>query len=288
MASQETLDNIYSVAGKVAVITGSSRGLGLTMAESLLLGGADRVYISSRKADACAKAVDELNAIAKKHQLKGRAYSIPADVSKREGAAALRASFDKVNKENNLSSKCDIVIANAGATWAEPIDKFPDAAFEKVLDLNVRGVFYTIQLFLDLLLKSGSREDPARVIITGSVAGLTGLVPNGYAYNASKAGVHQLARHLAAELGPQHVTCNVVAPGFFPSKMTQGFLSGGVADAMAQSNPMKRLGNRDDLIGVTLFLCSRASNYVNGIVLPVDGGSHIAAPAAITGATSKI
>lgn len=276
MASVNDLVDLYSVTGKVAVITGSSRGLGHNMAEALLLGGAERVYISSRKADACEKAVNELNAIAKSKGLKGKAYSIPADVSTRAGAEDLRNKFDAVNKEHGLSSKVDIVIANAGATWAEPIEKFPDHAFEKVLDLNVRGVFYTIQLFLDLLYKAGLPEDPARVIITGSVAGLTGFVPGGYAYNASKAGVHQLSKHLAIELGPKHITVNTIAPGFFPSKMTAGFLSGGVGDAMAQSNPLRRIGLKSDIIGLTLFLSSKASAYVNGTVIPIDGGSAVA------------
>lgn len=282
MASVSDITSLYSIPGKVAVITGSSRGLGLSMAEALILGGASRVYISSRKADACEAAVKELNSIAESKNLPGRAYSIPADVSTQAGALKLRAGFDAVNNSLNFKdpkekSRLDIVIANAGATWAAPIDKFPDDAFAKVMDLNVRGVFYTIQVFLDLLRLSGSIEDPARVLITGSVAGLTGLVPNGYAYNASKAGVHQLTRHLAAELGPQKITVNATAPGFFPSKMTAGFLSGGVADSMAQQNPLKRLGLKSDIIGTTLFLVSKSSAYVNGVVFPIDGGSHIAA-----------
>ncbi|VVT49506.1 uncharacterized protein SAPINGB_P002303 [Magnusiomyces paraingens] len=277
MSTKDLID-IYAVPGKVAVITGSSRGLGYDMAEALLLGGAARVYISSRKVDACAKAVSQLNAIAKEKNLPGKAYSIPADVSTKAGADALRAAFDKVNKEEGLEPRADIVIANAGATWAEEIEKFPDSAFAKVMDLNVRGVFFTVVAFLDLLRKAGTPEDPARVIITGSVAGLTGLMPNGFAYNASKAGVHQLGKQLAVDLGPQHISVNILAPGFFPSKMTAGFLSGGVGDHMAETNPLKRLGLRSDIIGVTLFLTSKASAYVNGVVLPLDGGSHVGAP----------
>lgn len=273
------LKSLYAVPGKVAVITGSSRGLGYDMAEALLLGGAARVYISSRKADACDKAVSALNAQAAAAGLPGRAYAVPTDVSTKAGADRLRALVDEVDTKNGFTPRVDIVIANAGATWAEPIEKFPDAAFAKVMDLNVRGVFYTIAAFLDLLRVAGSREDPARAIITGSVAGLTGLVPHGYAYNASKAGVHQLGRHLAAELGPQKITVNVIAPGFFPSKMTAGFLSAdGVGEAMVQSNPLRRLGQKSDIIGTTLFLVSKASAYINGVVLPVDGGSHIGGP----------
>lgn len=273
------ITNIYSVPGKVAVITGSSRGLGYDMAEALLLGGAARVYISSRKSDACEKACDQLNKLCQSNKLPGKAYSIPADVSTLAGAKDLRAKFDAVNKKHNVENpeRLDILVANAGATWAEPIDTFPDSAFEKVMDLNVRGVFFTIQVFLDLLRKAGSAMDPARVLVTGSVAGITGLVPNGYAYNASKAGVHHLARHLALELGPQYISVNVIAPGFFPSKMTQGFLSDGVADAMADANPLKRLGLKEDIHGITLFLTSKASSYVNGVIFPVDGGSHIGA-----------
>lgn len=272
------ITDMYSVTGKVAIITGSSRGLGFNMAEALLLGGAARVYISSRKADACQSAVEMLNKMCKTQQLPGKAYSIPADVSQLAGAKSLRDQFDAINKQIGVSPVgLDILIANAGSTWAESLDEYPDAAFSKVMDVNVRGVFFTIQVFLDLLGKAGTHADPARVLITGSVAGISEFVPNAYAYNASKAAVHHLAEHLALELGPQRISVNVIAPGFFPSKMTQGFLDMGAGEALAENNPMGRLGEKQDIYGITLFLTSKASSYVNGVVFPLDGGSHLGA-----------
>lgn len=171
----------------------------------------------------------------------------------------------------------DILLANAGATWGEAFDTHPDSAFAKVMDLNVRAVFNTIRLFAPLLQARARVEDPSRVLITSSVAGL-GVGTLGkqatFGYSASKAGVLHLGRNLALELGPRHVTVNSVCPGFFPTKMSNGLMemSGGV-QRLAAANPMKRLGRPEDIAGVVVYLCSRAGSHVNAESIAVDGGA---------------
>lgn len=212
-----------------------------------------------------------MNDYVKRNGLKGEARAIPADLGNIKGVEHLYNEFTK------QESKLDILVANAGATWGEDLESHPDSAIGKVLDLNIRGVFNTIRAFVPILEKSGTDEDPSRVLVTGSTGGLTaGLSGGTYGYVASKAGVHHLAKVLACELGPRNITVNTLAPGFFPSKMSNGVLSV-IGDEVTNGNPRKRLGVKDDIIGATIYLTSRAGNYVNGIVLPIDGGSHVTA-----------
>lgn len=237
---------------------------------SFLQAGAAKVFISSRKAKACEEAVKALKAqpnLAAGAQV----ISAPADSSNLAGIKQLLAEVSK------HTDHVDILFANAGATWGAPFDKHPDEAFAKVMDLNVRGVFNTIREFAPLLEKRASVRDPARVIITSSVAGLGvgTLGANGtYGYSASKAAVLHLGRNLALELGPRHITVNSLCPGFFPSKMSNGLmeLTGG-ADQLAKANPMQRLGEPEDIAGAVIYLSSRAGAHVNGETLAVDGGS---------------
>ncbi|PRT54592.1 Rhamnolipids biosynthesis 3-oxoacyl-[acyl-carrier-protein] reductase [Wickerhamiella sorbophila] len=260
---------LFKVNNKIALITGGSRGLGLDMAEGLLLAGASKIYISSRKASACDESVKYLSDLAKKHNLRCEAIAIPADLGSRAGCEALAKEF--VKREQKL----DILIANAGATWGADFDSHPDEAIGKVLDLNVRGVFSTIQLFAPFLRKAGTSEDPSRVLITGSIAGIRAVSSGGtYGYLASKAAVHHLGRSLASELGPENITVNILAPGFFPSKMSNGVLSV-IGKELTETNPRRRLGVKQDIIGTTVFLCSPAGNYINGVVLPIDGGASV-------------
>lgn len=168
-------------------------------------------------------------------------------------------------------------MANAGATWGEKFDTHPDSAFAKVMDLNVKAVFNTIQLFTPMLEKAGSTEDPSRVLITSSVAGkgVGTLGEHGtYGYSASKAAVLHLGRNLAVELGPRGITVNSICPGFFPSKMSNGLLAAsGGADKFAEANPMKRLGRPEDIAGIVVYLSSRAGSHVNGEAIAIDGGA---------------
>lgn len=171
----------------------------------------------------------------------------------------------------------DVLFANAGATWGEAFDTHPDSAFAKVMDLNVKAVFNTIRLFAPLLQKKASIEDPSRVLITASVAGL-GVGNLGkqatFGYSASKAAVIHLGRNLAVELGPRHITVNSICPGFFPTKMSSGLLdlTGGL-EKHAKGNPMRRLGRPEDIAGVVVYLASRAGSHVNGAAIEIDGGS---------------
>ncbi|KAJ4420623.1 hypothetical protein N0V85_000530 [Neurospora sp. IMI 360204] len=262
--------SLFSVKGKVAVVTGGSRGLGLSAASALLQAGASKVFISSRKASACDSAVKTLNALSGLAP-GAKAISIPAD------AATLSGVQHLVSEVAKHTDHVDILLANAGATWGAAFDEHPDSAFAKVMDLNVRGVFNTIREFTPLLQKKASVEDPSRVIITASVAGL-GIGTIGkqgtYGYSASKAAVIHLGRNLAVELGPRGITVNSICPGFFPTKMSNGLLdmSGG-KESIAAANPMKRLGRPEDIAGVVVYLASRAGAHVNGATIAIDGGA---------------
>ncbi|KAL1630241.1 putative secondary metabolism biosynthetic enzyme [Neofusicoccum ribis] len=261
--------SIFRLDGKVAVVTGGSRGLGLHAASGLLQAGCSKVFITSRKAKACEEACAALNALPNKHP-EARAISVPADSSKVAEIERLAAEVAK------HTDKVDILFANAGATWGEKFDTHPDNAFSKVMDLNVKSVFYTIQKFAPLLERAASQDSPARVIVTGSVAGI-GIGTTGTnstpAYSASKAAVLHLARNLAVELGPRHILVNGIAPGFFPSKMANGLMEAvGGQQKLAESNPNGRLGQPEDIAAAVVYLSSRASGHVNGDTVVLDGG----------------
>lgn len=171
----------------------------------------------------------------------------------------------------------DILFANAGATWGEKFETHPEGAFSKVMDLNVKSVFYLVQKFAPLLTAKASPADPSRVIITGSVAGLGvgSLGENAtFSYSASKAAVIHLAKNLALELGPRGVLTNAIAPGFFPSKMASGLIEkqGGMK-ALEDQSPNGRLGKAEDIAGTVVYLGSRAGSHLNGAVVVLDGGS---------------
>lgn len=231
------------------------------------------MFITARKAggeQGIDQAVTRLNKLSGSH---GRAIGIPANVVNVDDITRL---VETVKKHE---SKLDIVVANAGATWGGPFEPTPDWSSQKVLDVNVRGVFNLIRLFTPLLAASGTPHDPSRVIIVSSTAGTN--VPHvgehgTIIYSASKAAAHHLARNLAVELGPRNITTNTVAPGFFPSKLANGLMEllGG-QEKLAHENPRGRLGEPDDIAGVMLFLCSRAGSYVNGEYISVDGGARL-------------
>ncbi|EXJ83404.1 gluconate 5-dehydrogenase [Capronia coronata CBS 617.96] len=266
----EDFGNIFSLDGKVAVVTGGSRGLGLNAASGLLQAGCSKVYITSRKAKACEEAVAALNALPNKRP-GAVAISVPADASKISEIERLAAEVAKT------TDHVDILFANAGATWGAPFEKYPEDAFSKVMDLNVKSVFYTVQKFESLLRKNATTANPSRVIVTGSVAGLGvgSLGEHGtFAYSASKAAVIHLAKNLAVELGPHGIITNAIAPGFYPTKMASGLmeLQGGQA-ALAAEVPNRRLGHPEDMAGLVVFLSSRAASHINGAVITTDGGS---------------
>ncbi|KAE8353763.1 hypothetical protein BDV28DRAFT_100835 [Aspergillus coremiiformis] len=264
--------SIFSLDGKVAVVTGGSRGLGLHAASGFLQAGCSKVYITSRKPQACAEAVAALNALPNKKP-GAQAISVPADNSK-------MAELDRLVEEvRKTTDHVDILFANAGATWGERFETHPEMMFSKVMNLNVKSVFYLVQKFAPLLTVRATRDEPSRVIVTGSVAGL-GVGTLGehatFSYSASKAAVIHLTKSLAVELGPRHILCNAIAPGFFPSKMADGLISlqGGLK-VLEDHTPNKRLGRPEDIAGLVVFLGSRAASHLNGAVIAADGGSHL-------------
>jgi NAD(P)-dependent dehydrogenase (short-subunit alcohol dehydrogenase family) len=236
----------------------------------LLQAGCSKVFVSSRKAKACDSAAAKLNALPNL-QPGAKAISVPADSSTMAGIEALVAGVARHTEH------VDVLMANAGATWGEAFDTHPEPAFAKVMDLNVKSVFFTVQRLAPLLTRRASVDDPSRVIITASTAGL-GVGSLGkqatFAYSASKAAVLHLGRNLAVELGPRHILVNSICPGFFPSKMANGLLKlTGGAEKHAAGNPAKRLGRPEDIAGVVVYLSSRAGSHVNGATLEIDGGS---------------
>jgi NAD(P)-dependent dehydrogenase (short-subunit alcohol dehydrogenase family) len=253
------LEDLFGLTGKTAVVTGGTRGIGQMIARGLLQAGAS-VYISSRKADACAAAEAELSAF-------GRVTAIPADLSTEEECARLAAEIGE--REPALH----VLVNNAGATWGAPLEEFPASAWDKVLDLNLKAPFFLTRALLPLLEKAASDADPARVINVGSIDGLhVNPLPH-YPYSASKAAIHHLTRVLARELAPRRVTVNAIAPGPFESKMMAFALDDPeTRAAIAGANPLGRIGHPDDMAGVAVYLASRAGSYVNGAVIPVDGG----------------
>jgi NAD(P)-dependent dehydrogenase (short-subunit alcohol dehydrogenase family) len=249
--------DLFDLTGKVAVVTGGTRGIGLMMARGLLQAGAS-VYVSSRKPEAGEQAVAELSGF-------GRVASIPADVSTE--AECVRLAEEVGRREE----KVHVLVNNAGATWGEPFETFPASAWDKVLDLNLKAPFFLTRAMVPLLAAAATDDDPARVVNVGSIDGIQVPVLPTYAYSSSKAAVHQLTRHLAKELGPRRITVNAVAPGPFESKMMAATLAAR-GDEIAASSPLGRIGRPDDMAGVVVYLSSRAGAYVTGAVIPVDGG----------------
>lgn len=260
----------FNVNGKIAVVTGGTRGLGLYCAEAFVSNGASTVVITSRKADACDEAKAQLEKVGKECGNNCKIVAIPADLSKE---LECNRFFEETKKHVD---KVHILVANAGATWGAPLGEHPIPAMHKVLALNIVGVFNCIQLFAPLLEDAGTSEDPARVIIMSSSVAMVHLDPAGvYGYSASKAGVSHVGKTLALTLGPRNINVNSLAPGYFPSKMSNGVISM-AGDILIEGNPRKRLGVPEDIKNSILFLCAKESNYINGIVLPLDGGSHLA------------
>jgi len=261
--TQMDLNTLFSLSGKVALVTGGSRGIGKMIAQGLLQAGA-KVYITARKKAPCEEAAAELSAF-------GPCVALPSDVSAAAGRSELLQAFS--GKEDKLH----ILINNAGTTWADSFEKYPDEAFDKLLNVNVGSVFSMTRDFIHLLEKAASSEDPARVINIGSMDGLhvpTVSRKGTYAYTASKAAVHHLTRNLAVTLGPRQITVNAIAPGFFPSRMTQ-YVFDKFKEDLEENSPLKRVGKPEEMAAIAIYLCSKGGAYTNGAVIPVDGGTYI-------------
>lgn len=257
------IERLFSLKGKVALVTGGSRGIGRMITQGLIQAGA-RVYISARNADDCNEAAKELSQY-------GECIALPADVTDPESRQQLCESLGE--KESSLN----ILVNNAGTAWGEKYESYPEAAFEKLMRINVGAVFVLTRDLTPLLEAASTKEDPARVINIGSMDGLHVPTVNqlgNYAYSASKAAVHQLTKNLAVELGPRQITVNAIAPGYFPSKMADLVINDHREDI--ESNCLlNRLGRQEEMAGVAVYLCSRAGAYTHGAIIPVDGGTSI-------------
>lgn len=259
------LPDLFSVEGRVALVTGGATGLGRIFAEALLSAGA-RVLIASRKADACEAVAKELSAI-------GPCEGFGGTVASEAGVAALTQEVRARTKELH------ILVNNAGVSWGEPFAAYPWKAWERVMGVNVAGLFTLTRDLSPLLFAAATPDRPATVVNIGSVMGTVTQAEHAYAYSAAKAAVHHLTRILAQEFAERQVTVNAIAPGPFETNMTR-FAIGDEEGAArgARTIPMRRLGRPDDLAGTLLFLTGRGGAYTSGAIIPVDGGLNASAP----------
>ena len=268
-AQSLSITSLFSVAGKVAVVTGGSRGIGEMIAAGLLVNGA-KVYISSRKAEQC-----DATAARLAETYGGECISIPSDLSTMDGITALAAAIGA------RESQVDILVNNAGVSWGAPIEEFPEKGWDKVFDTNVKGVFFLTQQLLPLLEAGATNDDPSRVVNIGSIDGIRAPIFDTHSYGPSKAAVHALTREMATKLVKRNIILNAIAPGPFPTWMLSTGVGGGGDventnwDAVARTNPRRRMGSAEDIAGLTIFLCSRAGAYTIGETICCDGGVAI-------------
>ncbi len=243
--------------GKIVVVSGGSRGIGRAIALAFAREGAQTVLAASNAAN--------LEAAAKAVAAGGPApMTVAGDLRTLAGCEQL---FAQVSER---FQRCDVLVNNAGATWGAPLSEHDTASWERVLNLNVQGVFHTTKFFVPVLEATASTDRPSRVINIGSIDGIHVPSMDTFAYSASKAAVHQLTRHLAKTMAPK-ITVNAIAPGPFPSRMMRATLEAH-GDEIAKAAPMKRIGQPSDMAGAAIFLASPAASYITGVILPVDGG----------------
>jgi NAD(P)-dependent dehydrogenase (short-subunit alcohol dehydrogenase family) len=247
---------LFSLAGRTALVTGGSRGIGKMIAEGFVQQGAT-VYISARSAEACEETAAELSTGG------GTCIAMPQDVSTVAGCEALAASYAQ------RSSTLDILVNNAGSAWGAPFDSFPESGWDKVMDLNVKSPFFLTQALLEPL-KTAALERPSKVINIASIDGLGNNAWETYSYHASKAALIQVTRRLAVTLVRHGVYVNAIAPGAFASRMNRAARDDG--DEVSKRIPARRIGTPEDMAGAAIFLASRAGDYVIGDTLVVDGG----------------
>ena len=260
-----TPNELFSLDGKVALITGGATGIGRMAATGLIQAGA-HVFIASRKQSVCEAVAAELNEM----DTPGKATGFIGDVGSAAGVAALT---EEVTKRTDT---LNILMNNAGLTWGAELGKFPFEAWEKVQSVNNAGLFHLTQSLLPLLIKSATLDDPSRVVNVGSVMGDAPLGDGAYSYAASKAAVHQITKIMAKELAEKYVTVNALAPGPFVSRMT-AFATADerTREKVGKDVPLGRVGRDEDIAGCMQFLCGRGGSYLTGAILPVSGGIQV-------------
>jgi NAD(P)-dependent dehydrogenase (short-subunit alcohol dehydrogenase family) len=256
-------EQLFSMQGKICVITGGSRGLGSFIARGFLEAGAKRVYITARKEAACIEMATELSDI-------GECIAIAADVASSEGMMLLAQEL--IKRETHI----DVLVNNAGTGWGAPFGQFPENGWDKVMDINVKSPFFLTQALTPLLKNNASADNTASIINIGSIAGIVGNGLDNYSYATSKAAVHQLTRVLAVELADSNIRVNAIAPGRFYSKMTE-FLSNNQAafEEECKTIPLHRWGEPTDIAGIAIMLSSQAGAFITGQIIAVDGGTTL-------------
>jgi 2-deoxy-D-gluconate 3-dehydrogenase len=258
-------EDLFSLKGRVALITGGSRGIGKMIAEGYLAAGAARVYITARKAGPCEATAKELTA-----KFDGECIALPIDISTVAGCERLA---DEIIKRE---PKLDILVNNAGAAWGAAFDEFPENGWDKVMNLNVKSLFFLTKALAKPLRAAASAERPAKVINIASIDGIFVNPLETYSYQASKAAVIHLTRRMASKLIRDNIVVTAIAPGAFQSDMNTAARDH--ADAVAQRVPARRIGSPEDMAGVAIYLASRAGDYVVGNTIAVDGGVVYATP----------
>ena len=253
--------DMFSLEGRVALVTGGSRGIGKMIAEGFILHGA-KVYISSRKPAQCDATAEELSAGG------GECISLPQDISTVEGAQSLAKRIAE------LEPKLDILVNNAGAAWGAPFEEFPESGWDKVLNLNLKSPFFLTQALHGVLKAAATHEKPAKVINIASIDGIRLNPQETYSYHASKSGLIYLTRRMASRLIADNIVVSCIAPGAFASEMNRVARDHG--DEIAKRIPSRRIGEDEDMAAAAIYLASRAGDYVVGATIPVDGGVALA------------
>lgn len=256
------MNDLFSLAGKVALVTGGTSGIGRMIAQGLVENGV-RTYIVGRHASTCAQVAAELSGVPRA-QPGGSCLPLPGDLASQAG---IRRVADAIGAKE---SALNILVNNAGAMYDAPISEFSEEGWDSVVDINLKSVFFLTQRLLPLLRAAATEQAPASVVNIGSVGGLRVGPKENYSYQAAKAGLHHMTGSLAKRLGPENITVNAIAPGFFLSRMTQ--IPEQALPGLLAAVPRRRIGCADDIVGTVIYLASRASSFVTGAIIPLAGG----------------
>ena len=265
MSKEQLIKELFNFRGKTALITGGGTGLGRIVTETLSKFGAN-VIIVSRKENNIVKMTNELLST----KPDGFVQGITADLSQEHEIIKL------VSRVKDVTGSIEILVNNSGVSWGAELGSFPYSAWSKVLSVNVTGLFHLTQSLIPLIKRNASVENPSKIVNIGSVMGLSPYGDGAYSYAASKSAVHHLTRILAKELAKERITVNAFAPGPFESKMTQFAMnSDQQRESIANSVPLGRIGNYNDIVAATLLVCGSGGNYMTGAIIPIDGGLHV-------------